>query len=216
MGGASGWLRQEFRELEILDEITKLRYEKKLPSHITGDRRNTIIREYQLWKGTNFVPKHVHAALRWSIYDPFPLLEVAEDLNWYIHKGGMDINVVQHNIPQHKKVKFSHIAYVNAEGSKPLLHMTDNIADIPMKKKAKHGHDIWQGQEHPSPLGVKWNSTTSSCAYDALITIMYSLWRKDDNMAYNTYALHNKHWQLRHGSFQEVEIGTITLEKARD
>ncbi|KAF8577594.1 hypothetical protein K439DRAFT_1649052 [Ramaria rubella] len=83
MGGASGWLRQEFRELEILDEITKLRYEKKLPSHITGDRRNTIIRE-------------------------------------------------------------------------------------------------------------------------------------NDNMAYNTYALHNKHWQLLHGSFQEVEIGTITLERARD
>ncbi|KAF8578281.1 hypothetical protein K439DRAFT_1253963, partial [Ramaria rubella] len=43
MGGASGWLRQEFRELEILDEITKLRYGKKLPTNITGDRRNTII-----------------------------------------------------------------------------------------------------------------------------------------------------------------------------
>ncbi|KAF8585731.1 hypothetical protein K439DRAFT_1646524 [Ramaria rubella] len=60
MGGASGWLRQEFRELEILDEITKLRHEKKLPTNITGDRRNTTIREYQLWKGTSFVPKHVH------------------------------------------------------------------------------------------------------------------------------------------------------------
>ena len=28
-GGASGYLRQEFRELELLDEITKLKYEKK-------------------------------------------------------------------------------------------------------------------------------------------------------------------------------------------
>ncbi|KAF8589213.1 hypothetical protein K439DRAFT_1254239, partial [Ramaria rubella] len=84
MGGASGWLRQEFRELEILDEITKLRYERNLPSDIIGDRRNTIIREYQLWKGSNFVPKHVHAALRWSNDDPFPLLEVAADTDWYI------------------------------------------------------------------------------------------------------------------------------------
>ncbi|KAF8572733.1 hypothetical protein K439DRAFT_1650093 [Ramaria rubella] len=65
MGGCSGWLRQEFRELERLDEINKLRYEKKLPNYIIGDRRNTIIREYQLWKGTNYVPKHVHAALHW-------------------------------------------------------------------------------------------------------------------------------------------------------
>ncbi|KAF8573080.1 hypothetical protein K439DRAFT_1650065 [Ramaria rubella] len=48
-GGASGWLRQE--------------YERKLPKDVIGDRRNTIIREYQLLKGINFVPKHVHAAL---------------------------------------------------------------------------------------------------------------------------------------------------------
>ncbi|KAF8579609.1 hypothetical protein K439DRAFT_1648445 [Ramaria rubella] len=53
MGGASG-------------------YERNLPSDIIGDRRNTIIREYQLWKGSNFVPKHVHAALCWSNEDPFP------------------------------------------------------------------------------------------------------------------------------------------------
>ncbi|KAF8583797.1 hypothetical protein K439DRAFT_1239747, partial [Ramaria rubella] len=84
MGGASGWLRQEFRELEILDEITKLRYEKKLPTNITGDRRNTIIREYQLWKGTSFLPKHVHAAIHWSNDDPFPVLEVTRDTDWYI------------------------------------------------------------------------------------------------------------------------------------
>ncbi|KAF8580220.1 hypothetical protein K439DRAFT_1245723, partial [Ramaria rubella] len=43
LGFCMGWLRQEFRELEILDEITKLRYEGNLPSDIIGDRRNTII-----------------------------------------------------------------------------------------------------------------------------------------------------------------------------
>ncbi|KAF8581682.1 hypothetical protein K439DRAFT_1264221, partial [Ramaria rubella] len=75
-------LKQEFRELEILDELTKLRYEKKLPKGISGDWRNTIIREYQLWKRTAFVPKHVHAALHWSKDDPFHLLQLAEDVNW--------------------------------------------------------------------------------------------------------------------------------------
>ncbi|KAF8574124.1 hypothetical protein K439DRAFT_1624568 [Ramaria rubella] len=35
-------LKQEFRELEILDEITKLRYEGNLPSDIIGEQRNTI------------------------------------------------------------------------------------------------------------------------------------------------------------------------------
>jgi hypothetical protein len=34
-GGASGALRQEFRELELLDDITRLRFEDKLPSKVT-------------------------------------------------------------------------------------------------------------------------------------------------------------------------------------
>ena len=37
-GGALGYLRQEFRELEILDEVTRQRYENKLSNKITGDR----------------------------------------------------------------------------------------------------------------------------------------------------------------------------------
>jgi hypothetical protein len=35
-GGISGWLRQEFRELNVLDEATRLRYESRLPENIFG------------------------------------------------------------------------------------------------------------------------------------------------------------------------------------
>ena len=58
--GASGYLRQEFCELELLDEISKLRYEGKLPDHIQGNFRNPLIRAYQKWKGTNYVPSPTH------------------------------------------------------------------------------------------------------------------------------------------------------------
>ncbi|KAF8590180.1 hypothetical protein K439DRAFT_1330861, partial [Ramaria rubella] len=231
MGGASGWLRQEFRELEILDEITKLRYEKKLPTNITGDRRNTIIREYQLWKGTSFVPKHVHAALCWSNDDPFPLLEVTIDTDWYIHNGVIDGHSIEHNRLQTKKVKLSHIEYVTAQGSKPLLHLShdsgkimktkrlnepEDLDDMPVRNKTKKQQFIQVGQENTNPLGVQWNSATSSCAYDSLIMIMHTLWKDNNNMAYNTYASHNRHWQLLHSSFQEIDNGTISLERARD
>ena len=37
-GGATGSLRQEFRELELLDDTTKLRSEGKLPKSVIGDR----------------------------------------------------------------------------------------------------------------------------------------------------------------------------------
>src|ERR1700692_1657855 len=45
MGGTSRYLRQEFQELEILDEVTRLRYGNKLSDSITGDRRNVVIRQ---------------------------------------------------------------------------------------------------------------------------------------------------------------------------
>ncbi|KAF8577371.1 hypothetical protein K439DRAFT_1649094 [Ramaria rubella] len=191
VGGASGWLRQEFRELEILDEITKLRYEGNLPSDIIGEWRNTIIREYQLWKGSNFIPKHVHTALHWSKDDPFPLLDVAEDTDWYIHQEVTDGNAVKSDITPNKKIKFSHITYVAAEGSKPLPYLShdpgknigvkknktcneiEDVAEMPVKKKAKKEHLPPPMQENSSPLGVQWNSATSSCAYDAMITIMH-------------------------------------------
>ncbi|EPQ56051.1 hypothetical protein GLOTRDRAFT_41544, partial [Gloeophyllum trabeum ATCC 11539] len=61
MEGAFGYLRQEFRELEILDNITELQYNGMLPGHIEGHRTNTLVRPYQLWK-KNECPKNVHPA----------------------------------------------------------------------------------------------------------------------------------------------------------
>ena len=88
-GGASGHLRQEFRELEVLDEITRLRYEGKLSDSITGNRRNVLIRQFQGWKGTDYVPQNVHDSIRWSDRDPLDLLNIVTDTPWHIvEKGG--------------------------------------------------------------------------------------------------------------------------------
>jgi hypothetical protein len=61
--GCSEYLRQEFREQELLDEITRLRYKRKLPTHIEPSTRCTMIQEFQLWKGTHYLPSKTHAAL---------------------------------------------------------------------------------------------------------------------------------------------------------
>ena len=78
------FLRQEFCELDILDEITELRYGGKLPDHIHGNFRSSLIRTYQKWKGTDYVPPLTHPALKWSIKDPLPLLLVVTDAPWQI------------------------------------------------------------------------------------------------------------------------------------
>jgi hypothetical protein len=63
-------LRQEFCELELLDEISKLRYEGKLPDHIQDNFRNPFIRAYKKWKGTDNMPPLTYPALKWSVKDP--------------------------------------------------------------------------------------------------------------------------------------------------
>jgi hypothetical protein len=45
-GGVSGALRQEFRELELLDEITGLRYKGKLSASVVGEQRNILIKVF--------------------------------------------------------------------------------------------------------------------------------------------------------------------------
>ena len=61
-GGASGALRQEFREpeLELLDDITTLRFNGKFPTNIAmADCRNTVIALFREYKGLGYVPSKV-------------------------------------------------------------------------------------------------------------------------------------------------------------
>ena len=75
-GRCSGALRQEFRELELLDEITWLRYSRKLPPTIAGDTRNNLIVAFREWKGEQYVPQNVHPSIRWSKYSSWLESEV--------------------------------------------------------------------------------------------------------------------------------------------
>ncbi|KAH7871527.1 uncharacterized protein C8R40DRAFT_1162715 [Lentinula edodes] len=55
--GFSPHTREEFRELEILDEITRLQYENQICSSIKGTYRQDLIKAYQKWKGKHYTIK---------------------------------------------------------------------------------------------------------------------------------------------------------------
>ncbi|KAH6907182.1 hypothetical protein BKA70DRAFT_1104850 [Coprinopsis sp. MPI-PUGE-AT-0042] len=65
-GGVTGALRQEFRSLDILDEITDLRYNGKLPESVQGTHCKDLIKSFRLWKGETYVPRNTHPCIRWS------------------------------------------------------------------------------------------------------------------------------------------------------
>ena len=107
-------MRQEFCELELLDEISKLRYEGKLPDCVEGNFRNPLIRSYQQWKGADYVPPLIHPALQWSVTDPLPLLPVVTDAPWQI--------IDKKKKKKEDKIEASSIqsGFVAAEGSVPV------------------------------------------------------------------------------------------------
>ena len=53
-------LRQEFRELEMLNDITMLRYNKKLPSSVVGVCRNDVISAFRFVKGDKYSGSQNH------------------------------------------------------------------------------------------------------------------------------------------------------------
>ncbi|EEB99865.1 hypothetical protein MPER_00346, partial [Moniliophthora perniciosa FA553] len=83
-GGLKGSnLRQEYRELELLDEITKRRYESSLPPSVYGNTRNSLIRSFRAYVGEDYVPPNVHKTIRWSKADPLQEVDV-EEIGWEI------------------------------------------------------------------------------------------------------------------------------------
>ena len=152
-GGLSGELRQEFRDLELLDEITKLIFEDKLPKGVFGLSRTALIHSYRSHKnvGKEHVPKGIHSALKWSAKDMYDIVEVgADDIKAfkYIHgdkkpptsednKENEDESKKQpkkqQKTQQRQRKKVDTSRYVPAKGSQPLAKVnTEEIEDEAM------------------------------------------------------------------------------------
>ncbi|KIJ31615.1 hypothetical protein M422DRAFT_83115, partial [Sphaerobolus stellatus SS14] len=62
-GGISGWLRQEFRELEMLNDITKAKLAGSLHPFIEGQDRAQLIKTYRHVLGNEHMPSGIHSSL---------------------------------------------------------------------------------------------------------------------------------------------------------
>ena len=222
--GASGYLRQEFRELELLDEITKLRYEGQLPDHIQGNFRNPLIRAYQTWKGTNYVPELTHPALKWSAKDPLPLLPVVTDAPWQIiekrqankKKAKTGDAEVADDAPEVQS------GFVAAQGSVPVdsskkRKVEDDESASASIKKTKTAQMIMFSADSSSPSGLIWDGKDYSCAYDALFTVLFEIWSSDTKLWTRRFKeINQHHLKLLSACFKKYLNGQTSFETARD
>jgi hypothetical protein len=174
---ASGYLRREFCELELLDEISKLRYEGKLPDHIQGNFRNFLIRAYQKWKGTDDVPPLTHPALKWFGKDPMPLPSVVTDAPWQI----IDKKTKKEDKIEAKSIQSGFVTAKGGvsvkSGKKRKLEEPENLSAS--AKKTKAAQMMITSHSSSSPDGLIWDGDNYSCAYDALLAILYKIWSTD-------------------------------------
>jgi hypothetical protein len=68
----------------LLDEITRLSYENLLPRQINGNLCNTLIRQFQTYKGINYIPPSIPNQLKWTLKDPMDLLPIISDSPWQV------------------------------------------------------------------------------------------------------------------------------------
>ncbi|KAF8880327.1 hypothetical protein BD779DRAFT_1422597, partial [Infundibulicybe gibba] len=205
-GGASGALRQEFRDLEILDEITRLTYEGILPPAVTGDRRGSLIMAYRGLKGDSYVPENVHHAIRWSKSDPYVVTD-----------------------PMRGEDEPGSVPTTNAEGSLSkaatgaptrVLKRKVSASAVQQGKATKKTRTNYQAIEHEHlqhnmPLGTRWQS--NSCAYDATVSILYNVWRDDTSRWTEMFRTINLELMgLLATGFMNHENGLYTLENVRD
>jgi hypothetical protein len=198
-GGLTGYLRQEFRELEIMDEITTLRYNGKLPCNFSGNTRSSLIRQFQAWKGVSHVPKYVHTSLKWDKSDPMYLVADEKEATWQLLKKVKkpENKIEEKGDTNTKKRKASAMAnstatYVTAQGTKSLQVTSHDLGKI-ARKKQKISEHVSSSQTRPT--GLTWNADTLSCAYDSLLTVLHSIHIEDPEKWADDFSNFNEHFQ---------------------
>ena len=203
-GGCSGALRQEFRELELLDEITNLLYEGKLPLNVNGDTRNSLIKTFRNWKGMQYVPQVVHSSIRWSKKDP---LEESQICN---------IKDMQH-LMKEKKSFIKNSTVVNSK--KRILDDSFNENEDEVVHKKVCFTDTLTNASHNNhyvtPRGLKWSN--NSCAYDTIFTLLFSVWWQNKSALLSLFSvIDNIYLNRLLAGFQEFANNVKEFEIVRD
>ncbi|KAJ7496326.1 hypothetical protein B0H11DRAFT_1715970, partial [Mycena galericulata] len=163
----SGYLRQELRELEILDEITRMRYDGTLPRSVTGLYRRRLIRSFYAWKSNHRDPTHFHPELRWKAeYGPrIPEAIVYSEWRPSMPKGSKRKNAVVD--------KDNGRGDAESRSAKRLKPNASSAVTAPALLHVRSENPL--ASVSHSPRGLRWDNTNWSCAYDATYTILGSI-----------------------------------------
>ncbi|KAF8713523.1 hypothetical protein AX14_012976 [Amanita brunnescens Koide BX004] len=217
-GGASGALRQEFHDLELLDEITKLRFNGKLAKTVHGDRRNALIHTFRQHKGLSYVPSAVHSSIRWNKKDPM-LDPIADDMPWTMEIKPISKLDIKSSSDVRDAKSESHDTPIKVTKRKEITPQKEHKTKM-SKTHSIHCTGNTDGEAYVDmqtliPCGTKWHQ--NSCAYDAILCIVHAMWASNKD----------KYTQIFNGTNNEILVSLAlnfmkhssrikTLESTRD
>lgn len=214
-GGLEGFVRQEYRELELLNEITKLKYEGKLPDNIHGHRRNTLIRQYQAWAGLGTAPKGIHRTITWSAESPMTALEPIKDDQWTMLGAGVKSKPADDTS---QRQAFVNRVCVPALGSSAIVvspakkHALNDLADPRPAKKFKSK----SAEDEECPIGFIQDNQNYSCAYDALFNILRGVWSEHKSIWTKAFNILNPFMYKFTEGLRQHDRGDISLVTVRN
>ncbi|PPQ87198.1 hypothetical protein CVT25_014753 [Psilocybe cyanescens] len=190
--GISGHLRQEFRELNILDEVTRLRYDGILPHSVIHTLRNPTIRAYMLWNKSSAIDSTWHSALAYAPEETI--------IKQIIHDGTWSLDNIMPKVLTPAKRR------ANEDSTTP--------SAVTKMKKAKHttNNDTCAS----SPTGILWDHTNYSCGYDSIFTILYNIWETNPQQWQRRFNDISPFMNKLCIGFLSSANGTMSLEQTRN
>lgn len=184
-----GALRQEYRELEMLNTITELNYEGKLPESVCGLLRNPLIRSYQSWKKDFDDSKDWHHAIKWEKNET----------------RIQEINMKSESWNEDKMRETFALADNPKKGKK--RQNIDETNDHPRNAPKKTSIQF---------KGIIWDSVDWSCGYDSLYVIIYNLWIQNTKTCSQELSGYSQFMKKLVDHFSKVQKKQMRIEYARN
>ena len=153
--------------------------------------------------------------MRWHKADPFDMLPVVTDSPWQIVQK---VAGLQTKETKSKKSKI--LNFVPAQGSVLVVmikrkpeYVDENNGMPSLKRKKLSAHEA---SEIQSPLGLLWDGNNYSCAYDALLTVLHSIWSQNPSKWIRQFKDMNHIMNVLASGFYRASQDQGTLESARN
>lgn len=222
--GLNGDLRLEFRELEMLNEITRRQLSGTLNNNVKSIVRRELIKQFVTHEDP-YIPRDIHNEIQWNDMSPF-LENLTHTESWQIisksdRKRSLEESNAEtkyQNVNQSRKQpRFSEPKMkLFSNSPKPLppnisLSNQVNINPRPayIENEPRH-HLITRFQ---APKGLSWDSQNFSCAYDSLFPILYHLWQTTH---FTQRSIFSEFVFDASPEFSSVQNNQLHFEHARD